>query len=92
MYTCIIDGKRIKDREMLHGILAELPGFPDWYGRNLDALHDCLTDIHEDIWIQVQNANDLTLHLGNYSAAFLHVLAAAAEENKKIHYMVEPNW
>ena len=45
MYTCILDGKLIKDREMLHGILAAQPEFPDWYGRNLDALHDCLTDM-----------------------------------------------
>lgn len=91
MNICIINGKQIKDREMLHGILAELPGVPDWYGRNLDALHDCLTDIQEEMLILIQNENDLTLHLGNYAAAFLNVLAASAEENKKIRYVVEPN-
>ena len=91
MNICIIDGKLIKDREMLHRILAELPGVPDWYGRNLDALHDCLTDIQEEVWIHIQNEKDLTLHLGNYAAAFLNVLAASAEENRQIHYVVEPN-
>ncbi|MCI9380123.1 MAG: barstar family protein [Dorea sp.] len=91
MFTCKLDGKLIKDRETLHGILADLPGFPDWYGRNLDALHDCLTDIHEEIWIQVQNENDLALHLGNYAAAFLNVLAASAKENENIHYMIGSN-
>jgi len=28
-------------------------GFPTWYGRNLDALHDCLTDLsgeHVLVW------------------------------------------
>lgn len=32
----------------LAGALAALGkdlGFPDWYGANLDALHDCLTDL-----------------------------------------------
>ena len=91
MNICIIDGKLIKDREMLHRILAERPGVPDWYGRNLDALHDCLTDIQEELLIRIQNEKDLTLHLGNYAAAFLHVLAESAEENKKIHYVVEVN-
>jgi len=91
MYTCILDGKLMKDRETLHGILADLLGFPDWYGRNLDALHDCLTDIQEETWIRVQNENDLTLHLGNYAAAFLNVLAASAEKNKKLHYVIEPD-
>lgn len=91
MCICILDGKRIKNRETLHGILADLPGFPDWYGKNLDALHDCLTDMQEEVWIRIQNKNDLALHLGNYAAAFLNVLAASAEENKKIHYVVELN-
>lgn len=89
MCKYILDGKLIKDREMLHGVLADLPGFPDWYGRNLDALYDCLTDIQEETWIQVRNLDDLTAHLENYAAAFLKVLAAAAEENKRIHYMIE---
>jgi ribonuclease inhibitor len=91
MYICIVNGKQIKDRETLHRILADLPGFPDWYGKNLDALHDCLTDVQEEICIQVQNADDLTLHLGNYAAAFLNVLAASAKENKKILYIAEPD-
>ncbi len=91
MRICKLDGKTIKDRETLHGILADLLGFPEWYGRNLDALHDSLTDIQEELLIRIQNEKDLTLHLGNYAAAFLHVLAESAEENKKIHYVVEVN-
>lgn len=89
MYRCILDGKMIKDREILHEILADLPGFPDWYGRNLDALYDCLTDIQEEMWIHVRHQNDLTEHLGNYAAAFLNVLAASADENKQIHFVIE---
>lgn len=84
----ILDGKLIKDRETLHTILADLPGFPDWYGRNLDALHDCLTDIKEETWIQVYNKNDLSAHLGNYAAAFLKALTASAKENEKIHLCI----
>ena len=91
MCTCILNGKLITDREMLHEILAELPVLPSWYGRNLDALHDCLTDVQEEVWIRIQNEKDLTLHLGNYAAAFLNVLAASSEENNKIHYVVEPD-
>ena len=32
----------------IHEILARELNFPQWYGRNLDALHDCLGDIGED--------------------------------------------
>jgi RNAse (barnase) inhibitor barstar len=31
----------------LHSALAATLGFPDWYGANLDALWDCLTDLAE---------------------------------------------
>ena len=42
--------------EITHEILAEKLGFPPYYGRNLDALHDCLTDIAEDTAIILQNS------------------------------------
>ena len=31
-----------------HELLAEVFSFPDYYGKNLDALHDCLCEIRED--------------------------------------------
>ena len=36
------------DTRAIHRILKETLGFPDYYGENLDALYDCLTDIRED--------------------------------------------
>lgn len=86
MRVCILDGKVIEDKEMLHDILAESLGFPDWYGRNLDALHDCLTDVQEETEIRLRNESDLIGHLGNYAAALAKVIAAAAEENERIKY------
>ena len=38
-----IDCSRIQSEEDLHRIFAEALSFPAWYGKNLDALHDCLT-------------------------------------------------
>lgn len=32
----------------LHQELARKLSFPQWYGANLDALYDCLTDLEED--------------------------------------------
>lgn len=42
-----LDGSRIKDLEDLHDVLAECFSFPAYYGRNLDALWDLLTERRE---------------------------------------------
>lgn len=39
----IIEGKDIKTPEDLHDALSAGLAFPEYYGRNLDALWDCLT-------------------------------------------------
>ena len=36
------------DRAMIHEQFKEALAFPEYYGMNLDALYDCLTDIRED--------------------------------------------
>ena len=40
-----IDARRLTDSAALHKVLAETFGFPASYGKNLDALVDCLTDL-----------------------------------------------
>ena len=44
MKKVIIDMKSWKDRESAHESLKEELGFPDWYGKNADALYDLLTE------------------------------------------------
>ena len=40
----IIDGKKIKTKKDLHVFFKKELEFPDYYGENLDAFWDCLTD------------------------------------------------
>jgi hypothetical protein len=40
-----IDARRLTDAAGLHAALAEAFGFPAEYGKNLDALADCLTHL-----------------------------------------------
>ena len=49
MKQVIINGAAVTSMADIHRILAEELAFPEWYGGNLDALHDCLTDLHEDL-------------------------------------------
>lgn len=88
MKTCVIDGKEILSQEMLHDVLAGELEFPEWYGRNLDALYDCLTDMREDCEIRVVNTEDLGKHLDVYVRSFLRMLKDTAE-NGRVHIVIE---
>ena len=83
MKTFILDGAAVMSREDLHEKLARGLGLPEWYGGNLDALYDCLTDL-EDTVIRIENRFDLEESLGNYANSLLRVLKDAAEENPQL--------
>ncbi len=70
--------------DMLHDILSKALDFPEWYGRNLDALYDCLTDAGEETDLQFWNQDALESHLGSYAKALVKVVRAAAKENAGI--------
>ena len=76
-----IDCTNIKDKAGFHAAVAEKLDFPAHYGRNLDALHDCLTDIFTDTQIQFENWDTLEEALGSYTAAIQWTMSHAAEEN-----------
>lgn len=84
-----LDGAAITDGEMLHAKLAEGLDFPSWYGGNLDALYDCLTDMDDEIRLSVSNASQLEDALGRYALRFFQVLEDAAAENVCLQVSVE---
>ena len=46
-----LDFDGLNSREQVQDYMAEKFDFPPYYGRNLDALYDCLTDICEPVAI-----------------------------------------
>ena len=61
--TVLLDGNAILDRETLHETLATGLCLPPWYGRNLDALYDCLTDVQEETVVVLRDRAALEEHL-----------------------------
>lgn len=41
----ILDFREVRYYQEIHRIIKEALDFPEWYGENLDALWDCLTDL-----------------------------------------------
>lgn len=51
--VCHINCRSITDGRQLHLLLARYLEFPQWYGRNLDALYDCLTELPEPLQLHL---------------------------------------
>ena len=85
MKTITLELTHIETVRALYIYLAYMLALPAHYGRNLDALFDCLTDISEDtrIIVVAQGARGET-------AAFLprlmRVLEDAAQENPHLTF------
>jgi RNAse (barnase) inhibitor barstar len=40
-----IDGARVQNKGRFLAVAADAMGFPEWFGSNWDAFHDCVTDL-----------------------------------------------
>ena len=79
-----IDGNSIKNRDDLHRAFSEALIFPEYYGNNLDALHDCLTSLFEETEICISNRDMLKENLGDYAKRFEKCIEESSEENPRI--------
>ena len=79
-----LSGNKMTSREVLHTYLAKKLAFPAYYGKNLDALHDCLTERSDPLHITVTYSERLKENLGDYGDTLLQVLQDVAEENEQI--------
>ncbi len=86
MKTVILNGKKIPDRAALHAALAEELSFPQYYGRNLDALYDLLTEGSEQVRIVLLGKEAFEENLGVYFTRFLRVLEDAAQESAHLTF------
>lgn len=84
MKNIIIDGEKIEDMADIHSIFAGELSFPEWYGNNLDALYDCLTDISEEVTVTLVNRDALFEKLNVRYGRFLKTLEYSAKENENL--------
>ena len=68
-----LDFKNINSKEELHSYLQQRLQLPDSYGKNLDALHDCLTERGEKYSVRVEHFEHLKMVLGDYADTLLQV-------------------
>ena len=82
--TIEIDGRLMFNRATVHEHLKRALSLPDYYGSNLDALYDVLTERVQPTDFVVSHVEMLDHQLGRYAKALLGTLRDAAENNPAI--------
>jgi ribonuclease inhibitor len=83
--TYELDARRM-GRLQVHEYLMEMLPLPDYYGRNLDALYDCLTDFC-DITLTVTHSDEAPQSFD----IVREVLMDAARENPDLTVIFQEN-
>ena len=76
-----LDGISMTDRETTHRYLKFKFYFPSYYGNNLDALYDLLTEIGEPTKIIIYHVDALKQNQQEYGRSLLRVFREAEETN-----------
>ena len=84
MKQIVLDGNILADAAKVHNYLMEMLEFPEYYGKNLDALHDCLTDL-ENVEITITPPEED----GAIFQKILRVLKSADRENDSLKLNIQ---
>ena len=77
----VIDGEKMLNRRAAHDHLAGQLDLPDYYGRNLDALYDMLSERDGRTQLVVRHSGTLLSWLGDYGKALCQTLEDAERVN-----------
>lgn len=86
MKNVIIDCEKLMQKEQVHLYLAELFDFPDYYGKNLDALFDCLTELGE--CVITLKGKEILEQTNSYGSRILKVMEEATGANSNLRIKV----
>lgn len=84
MKEIILDGNILSEKETAHDYVKQMLELPEYYGNNLDALYDCLTEL-QDVVIKVRATKQENI----YFQRMIGVLEAAAEDNEGMEVHIE---
>ena len=82
--TIRLDGNRITNRKDMAVYMKEIFSFPETFGGNLDALHDCLSEVNADTVIQLDEETLRTVCDEKYAWKVMRVLLDETEDNPHI--------
>ena len=81
MTHTVLDLRSISTVDALQIYLQYQLRFPDWYGRNLDALHDLLTERSRPLHLKVITGSSPSKEIKQYLPRLRRVFKDCAREN-----------
>ncbi|WP_103981858.1 barstar family protein [Helcococcus massiliensis] len=79
MNKIILDGRDYTSKEAFHKDMKKKFNFPDFYGENLDALWDLLSEKNA-LNIEIKHSSDLIKNLGDYGKQIIDLFTDLREE------------
>ncbi len=87
--TLSVNANEFVSKHEMHAALRAVLGEENYWGSNLDALHDCLTSIGEPTTLVITNWASAVSRLGDYANRLWHVLDDSVEENPNLNVVIE---
>ena len=83
MKIVILDAKKMLEKEKMHEYFAKKFDLPEHYGKNLDALFDCLCEINEPTLIKLKNEDALQ---GDTKESLIRLFHDVCNENELVKF------
>ena len=84
-----LDCRKMTDKQATHAYLKQALALPDYYGNNLDALYDLMTDREEETVLVLGYWRQLGLLLGDYGISLLETLREASAAHPKVEIILK---
>ena len=85
----VIDLEGISDKEEFYSVIRDTIEIPDYFGNNLDALYDVLTEDFEEKTIVIKGIEQTADEMKDYMKKFRRLCDDVAEENEAIRFVFE---
>lgn len=89
MEIIILYGRQMTSVEDCHKYIARILRFPSYYGENLDALYDCLSELGSHVHIILTETDLLRTALGDYADRLIAVFRDAAARQDSYKFTAE---
>lgn len=79
-----LNGRKFTGKAAAYRYLKRRLSLPGYFGNNLDALHDCLTENGTPRELIIKNPDKISYYLGEYGESMIQVFLDSAEENRAL--------